>query len=68
MSALGSPNTCSSIVPSLLTHLHTRTNAHNFDCYISKVVFFFSRCSLVFVKFKFHISPMKSFEMIVANS
>lgn len=70
--ALGSPNTHSSIVHSLLTLIFSqkekKKKRKKIDCYVSKVVFFFSRCSFAFVKFKFQASPMKSYEIMVANS
>lgn len=70
MLALGSPNTHSSIVHSLLTLIFSQKEKKKkkIDCYVSKVVFFFSRCSFAFVKFKFQASPMKSYEIMVANS
>lgn len=71
MLALGSPNTHSSIVHSLLTLIFSqkeKKKKKKIDCYVSKVVFFFSRCSFAFVKFKFQASPMKSYEIMVANS
>lgn len=59
MLALGSPNTHSSIVHSLLTLIFSQKEKKKkkIDCYVSKVVFFFLDVALLLSNLSFKLLP-----------